>query len=136
MTELFPSADAWIEEGGQVHLVGGRCATCRKVAFPRRATCDECGHVGEPEPVRLSRSGRLYSFSEVHTAPAGFPTPYTIGYVDLPEGVRVLGQIENPAGELGIDEPVEVVLGTIRTLPDGQPVVSYKFRKQGGTSRA
>jgi len=29
-----------------------------------------------------------------------------------------------------VDEPVRVVLGQVRTNPDGIPVISYKFRKR------
>jgi len=50
--------------------------------------------------------------------------------------VRVLGQVEHTAAELRPDEPVEVVLGVIRKSDSGQPVISYKFRKIGGTRNA
>ena len=78
----------------------------------------------------------MYTFSEVHVAPKVFTTPYVIGYVDLPEDVRVLGQVDHTAAELRLDEPVEVVLGVIRTSESGQSVISYKFRKIGGTRNA
>ncbi len=131
--EYYPSADCWVEDGGTVFLIGSRCRTCGKHAFPCRTFCDACGASAGLEPVRLSNTGRLYTFSEVHVAPKAFATPYVIGYVDLPEDVRVLGQVEHAAAELRPDEPVRVVLGVIRKAEDGHPVVSYKFRKIGGT---
>ena len=134
--EYYPSADGWVEEGGKVFLMGSRCPKCGKHAFPRRTLCDVCGTSAGLEPVRLSNTGTLYSFSEVHVAPRVFTTPYVIGYVDLPEDVRVLGQVDHTAAELRLDEPVEVVLGVIRTSESGRSVISYKFRKIGGTRNA
>ena len=133
--EYYPSADSWVEEGGKIFLIGSRCPKCGKHAFPRRTFCDACGTSGGLEPVRLSNTGTLYTFSEVHVAPKMFPTPYVIGYVDLPENVRVLGQVEHPAAELRPGESVEVVLGVIRKSESGQPVISYKFRKHAGGTR-
>ena len=134
--EYFPSADCWVEERGKVFLIGSRCPTCGKQAFPRRTFCDACETSAELEPARLSDTGTLYSFAEVHVAPKVFATPFVIGYVDLPENVRVLGQVEHAAAELTPGEPVEVVLGVIRTSDSGTPVISYKFRKPGGSHHA
>ena len=134
--EYYPSADCWVEEAGKVFLIGSRCPKCGKQTFPRRTVCDGCGTSGEQESVRLPNTGTLYSYSEIHVAPKVFATPYVIGYVDLPGDVRVFGQVEHPAAELKPDEPVEVVLGAIRKLDSGQPVISYKFRKTGGTRNA
>jgi benzoylsuccinyl-CoA thiolase BbsA subunit len=125
-----------VEEGDKVFLIGSRCPKCGKHTFPRRTVCDACGTSAGQEPVRLSNTGTLYTYSEVQVAPKVFTTPYVIGYVDLPEGVRILGQVEHTAAELRPDEPVKVVLGAIRKSDSGQPVISYKFRKIGGTRNA
>jgi uncharacterized OB-fold protein len=78
--------------------------------------------------VPLSRVGTLYSFSTVHVAPKGFPTPYVIGYVDLPEDVRLFGQIEGATTGLEVGAAVEVVLGVVRVSEAGEPIIGYKFR--------
>jgi uncharacterized OB-fold protein len=134
--EYYPSADCWVEEGGKLFLIGSRCPTCGKQSFPRRTICDACGTSAGLESVRLPNTGVLYSYSEIQVAPKAFTTPYVIGYVDLPGDVRVFGQVEHTAAELTPDEPVEVVLGVIRKLDSGQPVISYKFRKIGGGRHA
>lgn len=134
--EYYPAADCWVEEAGKVFLIGSRCPKCGKQTFPRRTVCDACGTSAGLESVRLPRTGTLYSYSEIHVAPKVFTTPYVIGYVDLPGDVRVFGQVEHTAADLRPDEPVEVVLGVIRKLDNGQPVISYKFRKTGGTGNA
>ena len=134
--EYYPSVDCWVEEAGQVFLIGSRCLRCHKHVFPRRTWCDSCDTEVEMAPARLSRTGTLYSFSEVHIAPRVFTTPYVVGYIDLPEGVRVFGQVEHPAAELVPGQPVEVTLGTIRRSDSGAAVVSYKFRKIEGSRGA
>lgn len=134
--EYYPSPEAWMEEGGKVYLLGSCCPQCGKYAFPHRPVCDQCGNDAGLERVKLTNTGKLYSFSEVFIAPKVFAAPYVIGYVDLPEDVRVCGQVEHPAAELAVDQTVEVVLGVIRTSESGGPVISYKFRKPGGTGNA
>lgn len=128
-TEYFPPSRPWIDEGGNVRLQGGRCRHCGVVAFPPHAMCPACGAQDVPETVALSTVGTLYTFSEVHVAPKGFATPYAVGYVDLPEGVRLFGQIEAAASELAVGQQVAVALGPVRTDASGRPVISYKFKR-------
>jgi benzoylsuccinyl-CoA thiolase BbsA subunit len=134
--KFYPSADAWEIEAGKVFLIGTLCPKCGKHAFPQQLFCDRCGNEKGIESVRLSRTGTLYSFSEINVAPKGYEVPYVVGYVDLPEDVRIFGQIENSVNELQVDNQVSVVLGVIRTSENGQPVISYKFRKQGVNDNA
>ena len=128
--EYFPASKPWEEANGEVRLIGMRCPVCGTRAFPAKDICHECGNEKGMESALLSPTGTLYSFAQVHAAPKGFPSPYVIGYVDLEDGVRLFGQVEHPAAELKVDEPVRVVLGQVRTNPDGIPVISYKFRKR------
>lgn len=127
--EYFPASRPWEESNGEVRLIGMRCPVCNTRTFPAKDICHECANEKGLEPAPLSPTGTLYSFAEVHAAPKGFPSPYVIAYVDLPEGVRLFGQVEHPAAELKMDETVRVVLGQVKTNADGVPVISYKFRK-------
>jgi len=128
--EYFPASKPWKEANGEVRLIGMRCPVCGTRAFPAKDICHECGNEKGLEPTLLSPTGTLYSFTEMHAVLKGFPSPYVVGYVDLEDGVRVFGQIEHSAAELKVDEPVRLVLGQVRTNPDGVPVISYKFRKR------
>ena len=128
--EYFPASKPWKEENGEVRLIGMRCPVCDTRAFPAKDICHECANEKGLEPALLSPTGTLYSFAEVRAAPKGFPSPYVIAYVDLPEGVRLFGQVDHPAAELKMDEPVRLVLGQVKTNPDGVPVISYKLRKR------
>jgi benzoylsuccinyl-CoA thiolase BbsA subunit len=79
------------------------------------------------EPVDLPRQGALYSWTVVHAAPAAFATPYVLGYVDLPDGVRVLAQIDGEEANLRPALPLVLTAGPVRRDGDGNPVTGYRF---------
>jgi len=118
-------------EDGQPHLLGSRCNSCGKVFFPQQALCTECFQEGSLKEHPLSSRGRLYSFTIVEReslAPKGFQVPYAYGYVNLPEGVRVLSKIIGWTPEtLRIDAEVELVLEAIRENSEGQKVMGFRF---------
>ena len=126
--EYFPASQPWTERGDAVLLHGSKCGHCGTVAFPAHGLCPACGVDNGQARVELSPVGTLYTFSEIHIAPKGFATPYAVGYVDLPEGVRLFGQIEGRASDLTMGEHVAVTLGPVRA-DAGRPVISYKFRR-------
>ena len=125
--DYFPSGQPWREVAGRTHLLGMQCAHCGTKAFPAREVCSSCGRDDALSAAELSPDGTLYTFSEVHVAPKGFATPYVIGYVDLADGVRVLGQIDGTAADLRVGQPVRMHVGTIRKRGDGTEIVSYRF---------
>lgn len=73
-------------------LVGARCGGCGTAWFPYRAVCPSCAAPG-PGRLLLGPAGTLYSWSTVHIS-SSRPVPYTLGYVDMAEGVRVLATIK------------------------------------------
>jgi len=81
--------------------------------------------------VPLSRKGKLYSATDIFIGQAGMKTPYIFGYVDLPEDLRILCQLEGDTGSFHCDQDVELTVGPIRTNDDGSPLISYKFKKAG-----
>lgn len=84
-------------------MTGSRCSSCGACFYPQRSVCSRC--LAELEPVELSTRGTVYTYTVVHQAGPGFETPYTLVYVDLPEGVRMLGQLD---GEPAIGIEVEL----------------------------
>ena len=85
----------WIREGivaegpeGET-LAGNRCRACEQVFFPKvEQVCLNCMEK-QLEDVPLSRKGKLCSYTVVHMPASGFQPPYAVGFVDLPEGIRV-----------------------------------------------
>ena len=91
------AADVTRAEDGELHLSGAECSDCGTRIFPGAPVCPSCN--GERmKPLPLGSSGTLYACSTVHVAPAVWQVPYVIGYVDLPEGVRVFGKIAGTDG--------------------------------------
>lgn len=127
-TVYFPPERPWEEHEGRLHLLGMRCSACSTPAFPAREVCSQCGATEGLERLRLAPRGRLYSYSEVHAGPKEFPSPYVIGFVDLEDGVRVVGQVQGSAATLVPDQWVELTTGTVRVRSHGTRVISYQFR--------
>ncbi|MGB5159219.1 Zn-ribbon domain-containing OB-fold protein [Desulfobacterium sp. N47] len=116
------------EDGSPPYLKGYKCKKCGHIDFPKPDLCFKCWEE-EFDIVRLSTKGKLYAPSDIYIGQPGMKTPYTIGYVDLPENVRVFAQLDGETGSFKCDEEVELTTGTIRMNADGLPVTSYKFRK-------
>jgi len=91
-------------------LLGTRCEACTKLSFPPRRICTACG-AQETSWVEFSGKGTLYSATVIHAGPSLYWAggPYTVGIVDLEEGVRlitrILGAIAPP-----IDSPMQMVV--------------------------
>lgn len=92
-----------IEANGSTYLCGARCRSCASLTFPFTPVCHRCGS-RQSERVALAPAGVLYTYSTVHVS-SSRPTPYSIGYVDLDDGVRVLAELR---GKLAIGERVHI----------------------------
>lgn len=107
-----------VNPDGDVRLRGVQCADCGMKVFPATEVCPGCLSTSLRE-LTLGGEGRLYSYTTVHVAPPGWQTPYVVGYVDTPEGVRLFGKVKVRAGAgeqqaLRVDMPVGV-----RVVTDG-----------------
>lgn len=76
-------------------LLGSRCGDCGTASYPQADTCPRCG--GQAEPIELSGEGTLWTWTVQRFAPKSPPyvpppggfVPFALGYVELPEGLRV-----------------------------------------------
>lgn len=91
-----------------VLLRGSRSKSSGSLAFPERYVCLETG-ARDMEPFLFGPNGSLYSYTTIHVSSTR-PVPYTLGYVDFPNGVRVLAHIEQGDGDAPIacDQPVQL----------------------------
>ncbi len=123
------------ESGERPYLLGSRCKACGRITFPPRVICLEC-FSEEIETIPLSRRGKLYTFTIIGYPPPGVEAPYAIGYVDLPEGVRVFSILMDWDKEnLKVGMDVELVIGRFKEDREGNEILTYKFRpisKSGG----
>ena len=110
---------------GHPSLNASRCKDCGLGVFPPSEVCPDCLSDSQ-QPLLLSSSGKLYSYTQIHVAPPTWVVPYIIGYVDLPEGIRLFGKVDaNSAEVLTVDMPVDVVVAE----SGGQ--YRYSFAPQG-----
>lgn len=72
-------------------LEGVICTQCGIADLQPSYGCRHCG-ADEVDPVTISPSCTLYAFTTVYVA-SGRTTPYTLGYVDLDDGPRLLTSI-------------------------------------------
>ncbi len=94
---MLRAADVTHGPEGYLRLCGAECSACGTRIFPAAPVCPTC-NAEQLKPLALGATGTLYACSTVHVAPAAWQVPYVIGYVDLPEGVRVFGKIVGTDG--------------------------------------
>jgi uncharacterized protein len=100
--------------GDGTALRGSRCPGCGVVTYPVSEHCPRCGAAAEP--LELSDRGRLWTWTVQRHAPksppyvppaAGF-APFAVGYVELPEGVRVAAVLDVPPDDVRIGMPLRL----------------------------
>ncbi len=93
-----------------------KCTGCGHIDFPPYMYCTECMSL-EHEWIESSKKGTVYSFSITYVgAPPAFTEdqPYTLVFVDLDEGVRMLSRIVDcPSEDVKIGMEVEAVFDPV-----------------------
>jgi uncharacterized OB-fold protein len=111
-------------EGGA--LLASRCQSCGHIFFPQRKHCLDCfSH--NIEQVTLGRIGKLHTFTIVCMPTEHYAPPYAIGWVEFPEGVRVLSQIKGwESRPLRVGMELRLVIDTL-WQDEEKEVIGYKF---------
>ena len=89
------------------------------------------------DTIALSHCGTVYTHTTVYQGLPEFAAPYVLAYVDLPEGVRVLGQV----GGVGVEEAlcgreVELRLESYGQDREGHDLIGHRFYPRDGVRRA
>lgn len=104
-------------------LTGSRCLHCATVAFPPARGCRSCFRSSQ-ETIELGGRGTVWGFtvqrfapkSPPYVVPAGGFVPFAVGYVELPDGVKVEAVLDcTDFAELAGD--AEVTLVTADPVP-------------------
>ncbi len=111
-------------------LIASKCESCDSVFFPKKKVCPECfeGHLHQ---VLLSKHGKLHTYALSVMGPAELEKPYVMGFIDLPEGIRLYSLIIDcePWDEvLKIGMEMELAVGRIRTDQHGNDIMGYMFK--------
>ncbi len=106
---------AWRRFEARYRLMGNKCSTCGTIYFPPRAICSKCRRKGKLEKYQLKGEGKIYSYTIIHAAPAGFEkrTPYCIAIIELDEGPRVTGEVVGDLSLVDIDVRVRATFRKI-----------------------
>lgn len=121
----LPGGAASVDAEGRPVLVGGECRECHTHMFPKTIVCCACMSEDITD-APLPSEGTLYSFTQVHVGPAQWHKPLTVGYVDLPDGVRLFSHLRS-SKELTIGAPVHLTLGQVGTTTEGDAINTYMF---------
>src|SRR6266542_1934093 len=111
-------------------LRASRCRSCGTTTFPFVPACPACDAGGPVEEQALSPSGRVFEVTTVRSPAPGFTAPYDVGYVDLPEGVRVFAQFDAPSAEhVRGGDAVRIAFRPFGER-DGRAVIGYTFARE------
>jgi len=103
-------------------LTGSRCENCGNSSWPGRAVCHVCGSAAVAW-TDLAPEGRLMTKTTVWIPRPGVPAPYTLGMIDLDDGVRVFAHLAE--GEGGTPRVGDVV--TVRFTEEGTEGPPFRF---------
>lgn len=131
MGASFRPIELEVHADGTGNLKGSRCRNCGASFFPIREACAGCLSQ-DLETIPFSTEGILYTYSVVRQSTPAFEVPYALGYVDFPEGVRIMGQISGIEFEdITIGMPMELSLEPFGEDEEGNPLTGYRFRPTG-----
>jgi uncharacterized OB-fold protein len=109
----IPAPDAlerpFFEAAARGELLYQRCPKCGHVQFYPRAVCTACG--GDPEWAQAAGRGAVHTYTVVRqngVPPFKDELPYVVAMVELPEGVRMMGNVTGCApDEVGVGLALE-----------------------------
>ena len=87
------------------------CRACDRLQFPPRAICPGC-HSERIGWRDIAGRGTLYAHTRIHAAGGPFAsmTPYSVGLIDLDEGIRILTRLMPDAGSLPLGSAIELAV--------------------------
>ncbi len=130
----FRPGELEVRPDGTGNLLGSECQSCGAHFFPVREACAGCLSQ-DLATVKLSTRGVLYTYTVVRQSTPKFEVPYALGYVDIPEGVRIMGQLSGiEFDDIKVGMPMELSLEPFGTDEDGNELTGYRFRPVEETS--
>jgi uncharacterized OB-fold protein len=120
-------------EGQEAHLIGIQCGRCHISFFPKREFCSNCFQSDRMKEVNLSKMGTLYTYTTVFQGKPNFNAPYSLGFVDLKEGVRIFAPLLDVAPEdLRIGMEMELVFRPMDWVSGQEEAWVYGFKPYEG----
>jgi uncharacterized OB-fold protein len=129
MGKQVPIVDYLVLDDDAPHLRAQVCTGCGASYFDRRNACARCGK-GSFETRPLPGEGTVRSFTIVHRAAPGVPTPYVSAIVDLEGGGVVKANVVNVDPEpdkISFGMPVKLATFVAGTDDDGTEAVAFGY---------
>jgi len=91
-TKRVPDPRPVVDTGASgSHLLGGRCTACGHPSPTTTPRCQRCG-AGMAAAV-YGPGGTIWSTTTIRVTSGDRPVPYTLAYVDLDDGPRLLAHV-------------------------------------------
>lgn len=121
------------EVEGNARLIGSKCLRCGELFFPKKdnGICTYC-QSEELEEILLSTRGKVYSYTVVMQRPPVYykgEVPYAIGFVELPEGIRIetlFSGCDFESLKTGMD--MEMAIEPLGKNEKDEDILVYSFR--------
>ena len=111
-------------------LIGSKCPNCGEIFFPVNPVCVNC-QSQTMDDVKLSRKGKVWTYSTVMLSPPLWykgPVPFDLGYVELPEGVRIWTRLLGAEpGTFTIGQDVELNIDVMQVDSEGNEILGFCF---------
>lgn len=122
-----PFVEGMFSEADGGALLANKCKECGRVFFPKREICADCGGSDMVE-TPLKDGAKLYTYTTVQMPVHKYKPPFTIGWMEFPEGVRVMSQIKDwDRQPLKIGMDMKVVIDTLWE-EETKEIIGYKFQ--------
>ncbi len=116
--------------GEKPQLIGSQCLHCGEIFFPVNPVCINCQSQSMKE-IRLSRRGKIWSYSTIMLPPPQWykgPVPFDLGYVELPEGVRIWTRLLGAEpGTFKVGQEVELDIDVMQVDKEGNEILGFGF---------
>lgn len=112
-------------DGGRMTLIGGRCAACGTVFFPKPHVCLDCGGQ-EVIAQDLGGAGELYSFTTVHMPSGRMRPPFSVALVRMADGPLVYAPLERATERTAIGQQLQVAPLLLEAETDA-PILAFQF---------
>ena len=119
----------WRERRERYLAIGTKCLDCNKISFPFVNYCPECSSENTSEH-KLTDTGKIVFFTQVTLAAKEMISysPYTVGIIELDDGIRLTGQIVDCKYEdLKEDMKVRMIFRILSTDND-EGLIRYGFK--------
>jgi len=119
-----------VKEDFSGYLLTNKCERCGISYFPRREMCIVCLRSDKLRDTKLSKTGKLYTYTALFRASPHFNVPLLLGFVDFEEEkIRVFAQLTDcKETDLEIGMDMELVFQEMDVKEKDKAKLIYKFR--------